>query len=392
MAERVIEAFRALTGSAPVAVGRAPGRVNLIGEHTDYNAGLALPVALQHATYAAVGLREDGLLRMVSAQTDDATEVALADLAPGAVDGWAAYVAGVVWALQKGGVAVPGLDVYVDSTVPVGAGLSSSAALECSVGVAMVQLLGFELDDARRERLVPVCVLAETEMAGAPTGGMDQTISLQAQAGHALLIDFESGRTDQIPLPLEDAELAILVVDTRVEHALVDGGYAERREDCETAARELGLPSLRQSSAEMINQLGDDRIRARARHVVTENIRVEAAVLAIKDRDWERLGELFLASHASLRDDYEVSVVELDTVVEAAVGAGALGARMTGGGFGGSAVILVSDALVGDVGAAVLAAFAEADFIEPTILRVVPSEGANVVVLDGDEGDEADVE
>jgi len=354
----------------------APGRVNLIGEHTDYNAGTCLPVALPHATYAAVSLREDDLVRVRSAQADE--EWQGERIGPGEVTGWASYVAGVAWALREAGVEVPGLDVCVDSTVPLGAGLSSSAALECSTAVAIAHLVGLADDESQRRRLIEACMRAEAEVAGAPTGGMDQTVALLAEQGTALLIDFLDETTRAVRLPLDDAGLAVLVVDTRVSHALVDGGYASRRADCETACRELGVPSLREATLDRVEALTDVRIRRRARHVVTEIERVARAVESVEGGDWAGVGGLFVASHASMRDDFEISCPELDAAVEAALGAGALGARMTGGGFGGSAVALVAADEIDAVTAAVDSAFDERDFRRPAFLLAEPSAAAGL--------------
>jgi galactokinase len=350
--------------------------VNLIGEHTDYNAGLVLPVALPHATYASVSPRADRLVRLRSAQRDDAWEGD--DLGPGQVDGWAAYVAGVVWALRESGVEVPGLDICVDSTVPLGAGLSSSAALECSVAVAVAEVVGRKDDPDERGRLVRACMRAETEVAGAPTGGMDQTVALFAEPGAALLIDFDSGVSRPVPLALEAAGLAILVVDTGVSHALTDGGYGSRRDDCEQAVRALGVGSLREATLDQVEGLEDERIRRRARHVVTEIARVSQAVDAIGAGDWAALGSLFADSHASMRDDFEISCPELDVAVGSAVAAGAVGSRMTGGGFGGSAVALVPSDSLDTVTGAVSAAFADQGFKPPTYLLADPSPAASL--------------
>ncbi len=385
LAASTAAAFRDAYGATPAAVGRAPGRVNLIGEHTDYNAGTCLPVALAHATYAAVSPRADHLVRVRSAQTDD--EWQGEGIGPGEVTGWASYVAGVAWALREAGVDVPGLDVCVDSTVPLGAGLSSSAALECSVAVAIADLVGLPDGEPERRRLVEACMRAETEVAGAPTGGMDQTVAMLAQPGAALLIDFLDHTTRAVPLALREAGLAVLVVDTRVSHALVDGGYASRRADCDTACRELGVPSLREATLDRVESLADSRIRRRARHVVTEIDRVAGAVDAVERSDWPAVGELFVASHASMRDDFEISCPELDAAVEAALGAGAVGARMTGGGFGGSAVALVPEDVLDTVTTAVDAAFDAQGFRRPTFLRAEPSAAAGLVslTLDADE-------
>lgn len=374
--------FRDTFGAPPEGVWSAPGRVNLIGEHTDYNSGLCLPIALPQRTFAAVRRRGDDLVRIVSAQGDGVVEVALDDVAPGRPGGWAAYVAGVPWALRRAGYAVSGLDVAVDGRVPLGAGLSSSAALECAVGAAASDLgdLGLLSDARGRAALAAACVDAENTIAQAPTGGMDQSASLLATAGHALLLDCRDQHTEQVPFDLEAAGLALLVVDTRAEHALVDGQYAERRESCELAAAELGAESLREVDPGTLERslagLSSDLLRRRTRHVVTEIARVVAAREALADNDFEALGRLFLESHDSMRDDFEISVAELDTAVEATVDAGALGARMTGGGFGGSAIALLPAERVEAATAAVEAAFTSRGFHSPRCFAVTASAGA----------------
>ncbi|MFN8196627.1 MAG: galactokinase [Nocardioidaceae bacterium] len=376
LSDSVRRSFAAAFGSEASVVGRAPGRVNLIGEHTDYNGGLCLPIALSHATYAAGRLREDGLIRLVSRQASDTWEGRLSDIGPGRPSGWPAYAGGVLWAIADVGFEVPGIDLLVDSTVPVGAGLSSSAAIECAVAAAVVDALGGELTDDVRAALLPACMRAETEVAGAPTGGMDQSVSLFAREGSALLLDFTDSSRTQVPLDLAAAGLAFLVVDTRVSHALVDGGYAARRADCERAAGLLGIPTLRQARLEDVDRLDEERVRRRVRHVVTEIARVEEVVAAAAEHDWARVGRVFVESHASMRDDYEISCAELDLAVETALSAGALGARMTGGGFGGSAIALVPQDWVEAVGDAIAAAFAGAGFTEPGFL--VPQASAGV--------------
>jgi galactokinase len=364
-------AFAAAYGQDPDVVGHAPGRVNLIGEHTDYNGGLCLPVALPHRTYAAAARRSDGVVRVASRQRSDRWEGALDDVAPGSVSGWAAYAVGVLWALREAGHDVTGADLMVDSTVPVGAGLSSSAAIECAVAMAVTGLAGSSSTDELRRALVPVCIRAETEIAGAPTGGLDQTVSLLAQPGAALLIDFTSGSSRPVPLGADAPE--VLVMDTGVSHELTDGGYGARRADCEEAARILGVPSLRAAGLADLDRLEDKRLIRRVRHVVTEIHRVHDTIGAVEDDDWHEVGRLFVESHRSLRDDYEVSCAELDLAVATAVDNGALGARMTGGGFGGSAIALVEPDARDRVADAVLAAFAEAGFKPPTTLLAVPS-------------------
>ncbi|MCW2796631.1 galactokinase [Nocardioides sp.] len=370
--------FRSAYGRPADVVGRAPGRVNLIGEHTDYNAGLCLPVALPHATCAAVARRDDDRVRIASRQEPRMWEGDLASSGPGHPTEWASYAAGVLWALREAGHAVPGLDIYVDGTVPLGAGLSSSAALECSVAVAVAKLVGLEPSDDVRRELAAACVRAETEVAGAPTGGMDQTVSLLARTDCALLIDFDEHSTRQIELDLEPAGLVLLVTDTRVTHSLNDGGYAARRADCEHAVARLGVASLRQADLVDVEGLADERVRRRARHVVSEIARVELAVRAIEDADWARVGDLFEQSHASMRDDFEISCPELDAAVETAVEAGAVGARMTGGGFGGSSVAVVPQERVEAVARAIDARFAAQGFRAPAHLRAVPSAPAGI--------------
>jgi galactokinase len=362
----------------PEAVGRAPGRVNLIGEHTDYNAGLCLPLALPLTASAAVASRPDGSLRVRSRSFPEPWEGNLEGLAPGAEPGWAAYVTGVLWALRQGGLDVPGLDIRIESDVPIGAGLSSSAALECAVAVAVAGLLDLPLDQRVRTRLAHACVRAETEYVGAPTGGMDQTVAMLATAGSALLIDFDDGTTRDVPLPLAEAGLTLVVTDTRVSHAHATGGYAERRDDCEAAARALGLESLRQAAQADLDRLTDEPLRRRARHVVTENARVGDAVDAIRRQDWPVLGRLLDASHRSLREDFEVSCPELDLAVATAREAGALGSRLTGGGFGGSVVSLVPEERAAAVTTALDVAFAAAGLGAPTHLAATPSAGATV--------------
>ncbi|MXG88794.1 galactokinase [Nocardioides flavescens] len=371
------ERFAERVGEPPTVVGRAPGRVNLIGEHTDYNAGLCLPVALPHATYAAARARADDRVRVASLQQDDGWEGTLDEAA--SAPGWAGYAAGVLWALREAGHAVPGVDLVVDSRVPLGAGLSSSAALECAVGAAAAGLLGLDLaDEGVREALVAAGMRAETEVVGAPTGGMDQTVAVRGEAGHALLIDFgPGGGTTQVPLDL--AGHTLLVTDTRVSHELVDGGYAARRADCEAAAAALGLDTLREATLEPVETLDDERVRRRATHIVTEIARVTATVAALEAGDWAEVGRLFDASHASMRDDFEISCPELDVAVAVAVEAGAVAARMTGGGFGGSSVAVVADERVDAVVRAVDAAFVREGFRSPVHLRAVPSDGAALV-------------
>ena len=378
------ERFVRLFGAEPEGVWAAPGRVNVIGEHTDYNGGFALPMALPHRTYAAVRRRDDGVLRLASAQRRGVWEGRVADVRPRDPGGWPAYVAGVAAVLaERAGAADLGADVLVDGHVPLGAGLSSSAALSCSVGVALRDLVP-ALHDLPVVDLVAACVRAENDYAGAATGGMDQTVSLRAVDDHLLLLDARDHSIVPVGWTLPAHEL--LVIDTRAHHSLADGQYEVRRRTCEAAASALGLTSLRELSADRLDDAGvlgalaqvPDGT-ARVRHVVTENDRVLDLVAALREQDAARVGRLMTASHVSLRDDYEVSSVELDAAVEAALAAGAEGARMTGGGFGGSAVALVRRDDVDLVALAVHKAFAAAGLGEPAFLEAVPSRAAGRV-------------
>ncbi len=380
-AARAVAAFDAAFGGAPDGVWAAPGRVNLIGEHTDYNGGLCLPVALPHRTFAAVRRRDDGTLRCVSDVADAPWTGRVDQVAPGGVSGWASYAVGPLWALRDAGWAGleqtgGGFDIALVSCVPLGAGLSSSAAVECAVVVAVAELAGLtgqDLDDTTRARLAAACVRAENEVAGAPTGGMDQAAALRARAGHALLLDARDDTVVHVPLALGDHRL--LVVDTRVHHTLNDGQYAVRRATCEAAAATLGVATLREVAdlPTALAALDDDVSRRRVRHVVTETARTARFADAAAAGRVAEAAQLMDASHASLRDDYEVSCPELDLAVTAARDAGALGARMTGGGFGGSAVALVTADMVPRAVEAVSTAFAAADLTAPLFLLAVPS-------------------
>ncbi|TKV57826.1 galactokinase [Nakamurella flava] len=370
--------FRASFDREPDGVFSAPGRVNLIGEHTDYSGGLVLPFAIDARAVIAAAGTDDGLVSMVSAQRPGAVvTVPLAGLAPGAVDGWAAYVAGSVWAAREAGVAVSGLALALDSTVPSGAGLSSSAALECAVVLAVAGLAGQSLEPLEVARIAQ---RAENAFVGVPCGPMDQTASAASEAGSVLLFDTRAGTIDHIPFDPGAAGLSVLVVDTRVSHSLADGEYGRRRASCERAVDILGVEQLRDlrldDLAGTLAALPDDELRRRVRHVVTENARVVQVVELLRASRIDEIGDLLTASHVSLRDDYDVSCAELDVAVEVALAAGALGARMTGGGFGGSIIALVPTASAAGVGDAVIAAFAERGWTAPVVRPVSPAAGA----------------
>lgn len=337
-------AFREVFGREPEGVWAAPGRVNLIGEHTDYNDGFVMPFALPHVTRAAVARRDDGVLRVHSADMPGGpVELRVADLAPGTTGGWARYPAAVLWTLRGAGHGVGGADIHYDSTVPVGGGLSSSAALQVVTALALTELHG--VAGLSRQDLALLCQSSENTYVGAPVGVMDQTASACCTRGHALHLDVRGLAQRQVPFDLAAEGLRLLVCDTRVKHAHADGAYGERRAGCEAAAAHLGVPALRDvpfgELEGALARLPDERLRRLTRHVVTENRRVEEVLALLEAGRTREIGPVLTAGHASLRDDFQVSCAELDLAVETALAAGALGARMTGGGFGGSAIVLV---------------------------------------------------
>lgn len=377
--------FEQLTGHAPVGVWSAPGRVNLIGEHTDYNDGFVLPFAIPDRTYAAVGMRDDDRIRVATTFAEEPVEVALSELTTmfptptgeePAVAEWAAYPLGVAWALQLAGAAGSGVDIAIASDVLVGAGLSSSAAIESATASALNDLWNAELD---RTALARIGRRSENEAVGAPTGIMDQMASMLGEPDEAIFLDCRTLDANLVRVGIAEAGLAILVMDTRVQHSHATGGYRERRESCERGAAFMRVPSLRDVSVDDLaraEELMDDVTFRRVRHIVTENQRVLDTVTTLRESGARAIGDLLVASHASMRDDFEISVPELDTAVEAALSAGAIGARMTGGGFGGAAIALVEQSAVQAVSDAVTAAFEASGFTPPHLFTVTPSAGA----------------
>ena len=376
----VRELFGVLTGREPDGLWSAPGRVNLIGEHTDYNQGFVLPFAIDRRTIVAAGAREDAVLRVASTFSDQAVVIPLAELdsARGRA-GWADYPLGVAWALGRSGAdlaAVPGVDLVIDSNVPVGAGLSSSAAIECAVALALDDL--WRLGQTR-PALARVGQLAENDFVGAPTGIMDQSAALLGRPDAAVFLDCRSLEAEIIQLGFAAAGLAIVVMDTGVSHSHLTGGYRERRASCEAGAAALGVPALRDLTVDDLPRARaelDDVTFRRVRHVVTENQRVLDVVRTLRDDGPTAIGALLDASHASMRDDFEISVPELDLAVETARENGALGARMTGGGFGGAAIALAPVDAVSRIQVAIDGAFAEHGFSAPEVYPVQPSDGA----------------
>lgn len=370
--------FTALFGQAPEIISEAPGRVNLIGEHVDYCDGFVMPFAISDRTYAAINRRSDRKIRIASAQRPgEIIESSLDHLSPDEVGDWERYILGVIWAF--GDRITTGLDILVDGRVALGAGLSSSAALECSIAIALNQLFAVDLSLPELARLAQ---RSENDYVGMPCGIMDQSVSLMAQAGNALLLDCRDLSTEQIPFDLASSGLELLVIDTRAHHALIDGGYAERRASCESAAAKLGVKALRDCS---ISQLESSREKLteleymRAEHVVNDIARVGQCVEQLKRADFKSVGEILTQSHASLRDRFEISCPELDLAVASALANNSLGGRMIGGGFGGSAIALFKVAEIEPAKVAIAAAFKAAGFTEPRFFTSLPSSGAAVI-------------
>lgn len=371
--------FERLAGREPAGIWAAPGRVNLMGDHTDYNDGYVLPIAIDRSVRVAASARSDSRIRVWSLQMEEGFESDLEELRPGSVAGWAAYPCGAAWALGSIGLDPKGCDLLVDSTLPPGAGLASSAALVTTAALAVSELGGERLHGIR---LAQAAHRAEVEFAGVPCGVMDQTISVLARHGQALLLDCESGHYEHVPFGPAQVALALVVVDTGVAHRLADGEYAARRKACVDAAAALGIPTLRDVGVEDLStflyRLPDAQSR-RVRHVVSENARVLQVVEALAAADFQSVGRMFLESHESLRMDYEVSTAELDAAVRVAMEAGAIGARMTGAGLGGSAIALIDRDSVDLLAHAERVAFRRLGFPTPRVFAVEPAAGAHRV-------------
>jgi galactokinase len=370
--------FSDLFGQSPEIISEAPGRVNLIGEHVDYCDGFVMPFAISDRTYAAIHRRGDRNIRIASAQRrGELFEITLDQLATDSKGDWERYILGVIWAF--GDQVTTGLDILVDGGVALGAGLSSSAALECSIATALNQLFNVGLSLPQLARLAQ---RAENEYVGVPCGIMDQSVSLMAQTGSALLLDCRDLSTEQIPLDLASAGLELLIIDTRAHHALVDGGYAERRASCESAAAKLGVKALRDctiSDLAAAREKLTDLEYMRAEHVVNDIARVHQTVNSLKENDFVNVGRILTESHASLRDRFEISCPELDLAVDVALANNSLGGRMIGGGFGGSAIALFKVADIEPAKLAIAAAFKSAGFTEPRFFTSLPSSGAAVI-------------
>jgi galactokinase len=370
--------FKKLYGYEPTGVWSAPGRVNLIGEHTDYNEGFVFPFAINRRTFAAISLRDDNIVRVASSFSPVTHEIDVTQIAKNETHQWAAYPFGIAWAIQQFSEVNPtGFDCYIESDVPVGAGLSSSAAIECAVGVALNELWGAGLT---KPQLARAGQLAENEIVGAPTGIMDQSASLLGEPDHGVFLDCQSLVAEVVDLGFAKAGLELLIIDTKVAHRHSDGGYASRRAACELGAKVMGVPSLRYlTSADLpkAKKLLDATTFRRVRHVVTENERVIETVQRLKSEGPKAIGDLMYASHASMRDDFEISIEELDLAVTIAESFGAIGSRMTGGGFGGAAIALAPKELIPELTMAIKFGFKKRGFIEPDVFAVSASNGAS---------------
>jgi galactokinase len=374
--------FQSKYGYEPTGVWSAPGRVNLIGEHTDYNEGFVFPFAINRHTFAALALRSDSVARVSSSFSPAVHEVNVLQICRDDSNDWAAYPFGAAWAIQSMAESLgidlqaTGFDCYIESDVPVGAGLSSSAAIECSVALALNDLWNAGLD---RRQLARVGQMGENEIVGAPTGIMDQSASLLGETDHAVFLDCRTLEAQAIELGFAIDGLELLIIDTKVAHRLVDGGYASRRAACESGAATMGVRSLRDLSIDDLpraKDLMDDVAFRRVRHVVTENQRVLDTVASLREHGPRSIGKLMHASHESMRDDFEISVDELDTAVETALRHGAIGARMTGGGFGGAAIALTPIEKIGEVSLSIIAEFEALGYAKPDIFAVSAAQGA----------------
>lgn len=377
-----VDAVRALfsqTFDAPAdGVWHAPGRVNLLGEHTDYAGGMVLPIALAQGTNVAARRRADDQIHLVTeTAADQPVRLLINDVAPGGDLGWAAYAAGVLWAAAQQGLPVSGVELAFVSDLPVGAGLSSSAALSCVTALALSDLLSWSLDP---HQLAALARSAENHIAGAPTGVMDQLASVCGVADHALAIDTLTEQIDVVPFRPEIQGACLLVIDSHTPHALVAGEYADRRRAVAEAERLLGVEHLARVGLEEVDAsrsvLGMSLWR-KARHVVSDSARVQDAVRALKSgNDIRRIGTLFNESHASMRDAFEITVDTVDLIQQTAVAAGAHGARMTGGGFGGCVIALVDSSEVDRVQAACASTAARAGHPTPTAFVAGAADGA----------------
>jgi galactokinase len=381
---QLLDGFKARFGSA-ASIYRAPGRVNLIGEHTDYNDGFVLPAAIEFYCWAAIAPRRDRKLVIHSENFNETVEEAIDSLTPLAKKHWANYPLGVAWALRQAGKPLTGANIYLTGEVPLGAGLSSSAAVEVATGFALLNKSGGSID---RRELAQLCQKAENEFVGAHVGIMDQFVSCFGRTSNALMLDCRSLEHKFVKLPVG---VQLVICNTMVKHELASGEYNARRAECEEGVRILRivLPQIRALRDVTLSQLDEHqqilppKVVARCRHVITENARVASAVAALQSGNSNALGPLMHDSHRSLRDDYEVSCRELDLMVEiASAQTGVIGARMTGGGFGGCTINLVESAAVSNFRRNAAAEYSSQTGLTPEIYVSPASEGAQQMALD----------
>lgn len=381
LAKRTAEEFSTRFGRPAKFLVAAPGRVNLIGEHTDYNDGFVLPMAIDRYTVIAADQAEGEAATIYSSTVDDKFEIPLASGSLESLPAWARYIRGVFDAYASEGIKSAAFQACIDSTVPLGGGLSSSAALEVATALLVEKMTGQSVSPVKRALL---CQKAEHEGAGMPCGIMDQFSSVLCEAGHLMLLDCRDQQTKMVPL--SDPNYTVLIINSNVKHELTGGEYAERRQQCEEAAKLLGVSSLRDATCTMLEEskgkLSDLQFR-RARHVIGEIQRTEQAASALEKSDWDLVGELMFGSHQSLRDDFEVSCQELDILVDIASGigneGGVIGSRMTGGGFGGCTVSLVKTEHVEEIATKICSSYQEKTGIEPTAFSTPPAQGAMVL-------------
>lgn len=378
LAKDAVLGFKSLYNYEPKGVWAAPGRVNLIGEHTDYNEGFVFPFAINRHTVAAISLRDDNLVRVASSFSTATHETDVLTIQKSDEHEWASYPFGVAWAIQQLSTVTPkGFDCFINSDVPVGAGLSSSAAIECAIGVALNQLWDAGLS---KSELARAGQLAENVIVGAPTGIMDQSASLLGKKDHGVFLDCQSLESEIVELGFAQAGLELLIIDTQVAHRHADGGYASRRAACELGAKIMGVPSLRYLSSEDLSKaedLLDDVTFRRVRHVVTENERVVETIKLLKATGPLAIGNLMHESHVSMRDDFEISIEELDLIVSTSMDCGAIGSRMTGGGFGGAAIALAKTEDIPQIIRSIAQAFEKSGYIEPNFFTVTAADGAS---------------
>lgn len=378
LAKDAVLGFKSLYNYEPKGVWGAPGRVNLIGEHTDYNEGFVFPFAINRHTVAAISLRDDNLVRVASSFSTATHETDVFTIQKSDEHEWASYPFGVAWAIQQLSTVTPkGFDCFINSDVPVGAGLSSSAAIECAIGVALNQLWDAGLS---KSELARAGQLAENVIVGAPTGIMDQSASLLGKKDHGVFLDCQSLESEIVELGFAQAGLELLIIDTQVAHRHADGGYASRRAACELGAKIMGVPSLRYLSSEDLTKskdLLDDVTFRRVRHVVTENERVLETIKLLKATGPLAIGNLMHESHVSMRDDFEISIEELDLIVSTSMDCGAIGSRMTGGGFGGAAIALAKTEDIPQIIRSIAEAFEKSGYIEPNFFTVTAADGAS---------------